>query len=165
MHLYEITGELNQVLQLGEEGVDVADTLESIEMALEDKALNIVYVIKNHEAMAESLKKEKERFTEREKAYRNRAKKLADYLKFNLEQSKLDKLELKNNEGAPIFTVSLQKNVPSVKIDDPVGIPEEYIVVSEVRNPDKKAILDDLKKGVEIKGATLVKDKTHLRIR
>ena len=66
-----------------------------------------------------------------------------------------------------LFTLAIQKNPPSVQITVlPDALPAEYVrVIPETREPDRKTILDALKAGVEIAGATLAETTYHLRVR
>jgi hypothetical protein len=56
---------------------------------------------------------------------------------------------------APEGTVSLRAGKESVLITDEDAIPDEYMITSTTRAPDRKAILADLREGVVIDGAAL----------
>ena len=63
-----------------------------------------------------------------------------------------------------LFTVTLQNNPPSVRFIDEDLIPGKYKETEIVTKIPKKAILDDLKEGIEIPGTEMVQNKS-LRIR
>lgn len=63
----------------------------------------------------------------------------------------------------PEATISITKGRESVTIVDPDALPQGYFGV--VRQPDKKAIGDALKRGEAIPGATLTKGEAGLTVR
>lgn len=164
MKLYELTDNYLEIERIFEDAEDedilqvLIDTFDSIQDTIEQKAENIVYLIKNLDAEFEALKKEEEYFKKRKKSAETKRDNLKDYLESQLIKIGKDKI------SAGKFTVARQKSPASVKIVDETKIPEQY----RLPQPDKivnKAILDDLKAGVEIEGAILVNDNKHLRIK
>ena len=101
MKLYEIAEEYENLLaaidagEIPEEAL--ADTLESIETLLDDKADNIACLIKNLEAESEAIKAEEKRLAERRKAKENRAESLKAYLSATLIKSGKLKVETARN--------------------------------------------------------------------
>lgn len=149
MKLYELDHAYLQVAQMmedGEEGLE--DTLESIEGSIEEKYENIIYIIRNAEAMAEAYKKEAESFTKKQKVEENKIKNLKEYMKGSLVNTGKKKVQ------AGLFTVSVRNNAQSVDVLDQSAIPEKYFV-PKPSELSKKAILEDLKEGKEVEGATL----------
>ena len=161
--LYELTGDYRQVWDMvNDETVDLAvieDTLQSIEGAIEDKAVNIVNFIRSLEGDASIIKAEEKRLAERRKALENRVSNIKEYIQGQMEFANLDKIK------TPTITIALQKNPPAVNIEDEAKIPAAFItIVPEQRIPDKKRIAEALKGGAEVPGATLTQGKS-LRIR
>ena len=62
-----------------------------------------------------------------------------------------------------LFSFGIQKNPPSVVIDDDQAVPFDYLVVQDPK-PDKKRMLAELKAGKELPFARL-KQTESLRIR
>ncbi len=106
---------------------------------------------------AEAIRTEEKRLGAR----RANFEKIAECMKSSIHTQMLDS-GVKKVEGK-LFSFALQKNPPSVQIDDENVIPPEFLKW----NPqiDKAAIKDALAEGKEVTGAHLVTDKTHLRIR
>jgi hypothetical protein len=64
------------------------------------------------------------------------------------------------------FTLGKRKSPPSCQVLDPSLIPDEYLrIVPEVREPDRKKLLTDLKEGVIIPGAKLADVTYTLTVR
>lgn len=158
--LYELTHSYQQVLDLitdnEVEHEGFADTLESIEDAIEVKLNATAIIIKTLEAQAKAIKEEEDRLKKRRSALENNAKRLKVYAQDALESVGLDKVK------GDTFTLRMQNNPPSVLLMDDKQVPDKYLV--EVQpTVDKKALLEDLKNGLAIDGAEL-KQGRSLRI-
>lgn len=158
MNLYELSAAYQQIQYLIEDGAEgFEDTLESINDAIEDKAVGYAKVIKNLEGQALALKAEEERLANRRKGLEGNIKRLKE----SLEQSMLDvgKKKIKTE----LFSFNIQKNPPSLEVLNDSVIPKNYF---NIPAPvlDKKAILADLKNGVEVPGVG-IKQGEGLRIR
>ena len=157
MNLYELTQNYLHVLEMAENGEDLADTLESLEDAIEVKAENTAKVIKQLEANAEMLANEAKRLSERKSAIENNVRNLKSYL-----QDQLDKCGKSKIKGE-IFTVAIQNNPQSVDVLDESLIPSTYFI-QQAPKLDRKELLTHLKAGEEIAGVTIKRTKS-LRIR
>ena len=158
MNLYELSTNYLQIQEMIMEGAEgLEDTLESLNDAIEDKAVGYAKVIKNIEGQVLAIKEEEKRLAERRRSLESNIKRLKE----NLELSMLDtgKKKIKTN----LFTFNIQKNPPSVKILDEEAIPSDYLVKQKPKI-DKKAIINDLKNGVEVEGVEIKQDES-LRIR
>lgn len=160
MKLYELTQNYLNLLDLLENPEVPADiiqiALEEVEGNFEDKAENIVKLIKSVEGDIKTYKEEELRLSTRRKTLENKVSNLKEYLEGSLKA--IGKTEIKGK----LFTLKIQKNAPSVVIDDVNTIPKEYLkIVEEV---DKKKIKEDLKNGLEIPGVKLESSES-LRIR
>jgi len=158
MKLYELNEAFQNIQALiedGEEGLE--DTLESINLAIEDKLENIGKVIKNLEAEANAFKEEEKRLVERRRSIENNIKRLKQYAEDSLKTTGQRKVK------AGLFTFAIQKNPPSVKIHDEKLIPEQFFIPVEPKI-DKKTLKEMLQEGAEIPGAELVQGE-GLRIR
>ena len=158
MNLYELGSAYQNVKNMADDlAEDVfLDTLSAIEEPLNEKVENIARFIKNLEAEAEIYKKESQKMAEKSTARTNKAKRLKTYLQESLELAGKEKVK------GELFTVSIQNNPPSIRLDDDFKI-GKYLVSVEPRF-DKKAILSDLKQGIDIQGAEIVQGKS-IRIR
>jgi uncharacterized protein YoxC len=158
MNLYELSAAYQQIQNMIEDGQEgLADTLESLNDAIEDKAVGYAKVMKNLEAQAKAIKDEETRLAERRKSLENSIK----YLKESLEQTMFD-VGMKRIK-TELFNFNIQRNAPSVEVLNEKEIPAKYFIP---QNPqiDKKAILQDLKEGLEIPGVKK-KQSESLRIR
>lgn len=158
MRIYELTDAYQQIITLMEEGdaVDLADTLESIEEALEVKLENTAKVIRTIEAEAAALKAEEDRLKKRRSVLENNADRMKQYIFEAMQTTGKERLK-----GVHV-TLRLQNNPPSVRMINDKAIPAHYLV-EQSPTVDKKAVLADLKNGIAVEGAELKQDKS-LRI-
>lgn len=160
MKLYELTQNYLNLLELLEnpdvpkEVVEAA--LEEVEGSFDDKAENIVKLIKSIEADVKGYKEEETRLSTRRKTSENKVKGLKDYLEGSM--IALDKKDIKGK----IFTLAIKKNPPSIIIDDFNILPMEYKKIEE--KEDKKKIKESIDNGIEVPGAR-IEQKESLRIR
>jgi len=157
--LYEIAAEYRQMVEAlmatDNDAQTIADTIEGESYPLEVKAQNVAYAIKTLQANAEAIKGAEEAMAARRKAMENRAVNIREYLLQCMAVAGIQKIE------CPHFVIKIAANPPSVVIDDERQIPAEFIKTPEPPppQPDKKAIGEALKSGVEIPGARLVRGK------
>lgn len=164
-NLYELSNELacinDEIINAqGEITEELEARLDTLNLALDKKAEGIGRWMLNLTGRQESLNKEIDRLTARKKAAKNLQGRLKEYIKDCMNLVGKIKLEFS------ALTLRVQKNPASVEIVDEKAIPAKYLtIIPEQKIVDKKAVLDDLKKGVRVEGAVLVNDKTHLRLR
>lgn len=162
MRLYEIADQYQFLLNdLYDHETGVIDEtalakLNELGDSLETKCINLTRVFKQIDAEREAIEKERKAMTAREQALKNQVMRLKDYLLSNMERCEIKKIE------CPQFVISLQKNPPSVKIDDESLIPDEYNKVTIEKDVSK--MRDEMMNGVIIPGARLVQ-KNSIRIR
>lgn len=135
MKLYELTGKYAELQAQMEDGDHeaVADTLESIEGAIEEKVESIHRIYRNMQADIDALKAEEKRLSEKRKALENEQKRLKKYTETQLTASGIDKVK------TGIGTVGFRKSPASVEVIDKHDIPDHFArTVIEV---DKKKIL------------------------
>lgn len=154
MSLYDLTADWQQVYDMEDLDAETwADTLESIEGEIKDKAINIGYVVKNLEADEVALATEIKRLQDKKKAVVKKKQGLKDYL-----QSSMYAVGLRKIQSAA-FNIRIQKNAKSLKIEN-----EEQFMKNEfydnyfIPQPpklDKKQMLEDLKNGAVIEGVEL----------
>lgn len=153
--LYVLTGEYLAIAnKLSDSDLPpevIADTLESLSGELEEKCTNVALFVRNLESSAEQIKLAEKQMAERRKAIENKAERIREYLKVNMQRSGISKIE------CPYFALTLKKNPPSVVIDDVGAIPELFMVTPEPPppSPNKKLIGEQLKMGALIPGCHL----------
>lgn len=134
------------------------ETLDSLRDSIDVKAENIAYVIRDKDLEVDVIKTEIKRLQDRAKAVENARDRLKEYLEEQLTFAGLDKVK------TPTLTVALQKNPPSVFVEDENMVPEQYVNVEIIRKVDRKSLLQALKEGEVITGCTL-KQSRSLRIK
>lgn len=129
----------------------IADTLEGMAGAIEVKAQQVAYVIRNCESLAEQMKRAEEAMATRRKAVENRAARIRNYLHTHMEACRITSVE------CPEFKLNIRQNPPRVVIDAAGQIPCNLYVYPEAPEPypDKKAIAAKIKSGEEVPGAHL----------
>lgn len=157
LKLYDLTSDYLDALDALAEIEDlppeaIADTLEGLAGAWEDKALNVARYVRNLEAEAVAIEEAKNRMGARGKAAANQAARLKAYLKAELERTGL-------KPKAPDLALRLQNNPPSVTIDDTALIPDDYRRTETVTTLLKAEIGTALKAGEVIPGARLVRSQ------
>lgn len=157
MRLYDLTIQQLQLLQMIEDGIDVLDTLEANQEAINDKAEGYAKIIKMVEGHVATHKEEIKRLQGNVQSFENNIKRMKE----NVFQSMND-LGVKKIDGQ-LFKFAIQRNPPSVEVLDDSEIPKGYFV-QPAPTLDKKAVLEELKLGHEIPGVQL-KAGESLRIK
>lgn len=144
MKLYEINEQIMACIDNETGEIIDIDKLNELQIAKDEKIENLALWYKDLIAEANALKEEKEAFAEREKAAKNKAESIKNYLSYvlNGENFKTTKCEL-----------SFRKSEKTV-IDDIYSIPEKFLKYAEPK-ADLTEIKKAIKKGEEIKGAHL----------
>jgi hypothetical protein len=153
MNLYNLTGNFLEVQKMLEDDTDneaLIGTLESIECAIEEKAQNTVYMLKNIQAYGVGIDAEIKRLDALSRSIDAKEQSLKEFLFGQLELAGIK--EIKTN----ICTIKQQNNPPSVVIIDAGKIPAKYqTCVPESYVPRKNDIAKDLKAGIIVPGAEL----------
>lgn len=155
MSLYVLADEYKQAatqladLDLPDEVV--ADTLESLQFPIEQKAANVAMFVRNLESTAEAIKAAEGEMAKRRKALENRAASVREYLKANMLRTGITKIE------CPMFKISVRDNPVAVRVIDETAIPAKFMRQPEPPppSPDKKSIGEALKAGEEVPGCAL----------
>jgi len=158
MNLYELSSayqEIQTLIEDGKEGLE--DTLESLNDAIEDKAVGYAKVMKNLEAQAKAIKDEEKRLAERRKSLENNIKRLKE----NLQEAMIfnNKKKIKTD----LFSFNIQNNPPSLKVTDDLAIPKGYWIEQEPKL-NKREILEDMRQGAIVDGVEITQGES-LRIR
>lgn len=138
MTLYELTGQFLELVRMAEEKPFdqqiINDTLEGVEMEIEEKAVGYAKVIRSLEGDMDEVDEEIQRLTER----RNTIKENIDALKKNLEKAMI--ATGKTKFKTPLFSFSIQKNAPSLDLVDEAKVPERFWI-PQVPRLDRRALL------------------------
>lgn len=159
--LYSIKEQFLKLADMDLDEQTLKDTLESLEFDLEEKIDNISSLIKSLEAEETALKNEVDNLLTRAKSKAKKACDLKEYLFNTLKQLDRSKFETTRN------VLIIKKNPVSVILDDDFqkySSYEKYCITEIISKPDKTRIKEDLKKGIEIKGARL-EQKERLEIK
>ena len=133
----------------------IADTLESLQFPIEEKAKNVAMVIRNIEASAKAIKEAADAMILRAKSEENRAKNLKGYLQSAMEATGITKIE------SPYFVISLRNNPESVVIDAESQIPADYMrEIPASYSPDKTLIKKAIQDGYEVPGCHLTRTQS-----
>ena len=140
LRLYEIAPEFAALVEQDELTEQDADRLDELGQAIEVKAENIAALTDNMGLFVEMCKAEEKRISNKRKSVENKIKWVNDYLKNNMEAAGIMNIEIGTRK------LSLQKNPPSLIVDNEDIIPPKYfLVIPESYQIDKKRLLKDLK--------------------
>lgn len=143
---YEIDEETGEILN--------AEELDALELARDEKIEGVGLWIKNLQAEAEAVKKEKDAMADRQRRLEKKAESLKNYLAWALQGEKF---------STPRIAMSWRKS-ESVLIPDEAALDDRFVNIQMIKKPDKKLIKDTLKAGLEVPGAELV-TKQNLQIK
>jgi hypothetical protein len=153
--LYEIAQEyrsdLEKLAELDLDDATLTDTLDGMGGELEVKAQSVACFIRNLEAAAAQIKEAEAAMAARRKAMENRAARIKDYLLASMMVAGVQKIECQ------LFRMSVRDNPAAVEVFQPELIPEQYMRKPEPppATPDKAAIKDALKDGIDVPGCKL----------
>ncbi len=159
MKLYEIANDYAALSNSDMDAETIADTLEGIQGTFEDKAEQVMAVIKNEQALEDALKAEAKALTARATSSANKVKHLKAYL-----ASSINTMELKS-VTAGVHKLSTRKGSQSVEIVDVDSLPVEFVEYVTTTKADKNLIKEKLKLGETVEGAKLVTGKPTLMIK
>lgn len=160
--LHELTSEFEQLQAMACAAIDepeynaLRDTLEGIAGEIEQKVHGCACVVKNLDAEIKALKEEETRLFQRRAAMEGSVNRLKTYMQDGMEVAGKEKIK------GDLYTVAIQKNPPSVNIENEAAIPLNFKrTIVEVVRSDVKAALAS---GTEVPGASLVQTRS-IRIR
>jgi hypothetical protein len=152
--LYELTGNYLKLLEYAEDTDPTLfhDTMDSINEAIEDKAVGYAKVDKELAKDEVALKEEAQRLNARAIVIANNRKRLKRNLQDSMVAIGNEKIK------TPEFTIYIQRNNPSVNILDEHEIPAYLYETKHVL--DKKRISSLLKEGKDVPGAELTRSES-----
>lgn len=158
MRLYDLTGKYKQLMDM-EEDLDPTlfhDTLDSIDDAIEEKAINYGRIIKMLNADIKEIDVELKRLQKKKQSIENKSNIMKETLLQAMQETGKQKIK------SPLISVWMQRNPAKLIIPDEKQLQADYFIVTRV--PDKDQIKEDLKAGKEIVGAHLEQSE-GIRIR
>lgn len=160
--LYDLQGKYASLLELAEDGTTdpevLADTMDSIVDAINDKAEGYAQVIRQIKADIEANKKERDRFEARIKSYQSNLGTISQRLVEAMNETNQRKIK------TPLFTISVAKNGGK----QPISIDQDNLqadVFKVKREPDTDEIRKRLESGEKVLGAELKPRGEHLLIK
>ena len=148
--LHELTAAYKQLeTMIDDPEYDVSTYLAECQGAIQEKAINIIKLVQNLDATVEAMKAAENRMSDRRKSIENRIESIKDYVKHNMQNSGVHKIECE------YFVLTVKNAPPKVVITDEKEIPLQYWRQPEPppMSIDKKAIAADIKEGVVVSGA------------
>lgn len=152
MKLYEINEQIEALLPLGDDYVDVEtgemftrEEFEQLNLQRDEKVEGVCLWIKNLDAEAAAVKAERDNLYQREKGLKNKVERLKKFIGNYLDGEKFSTSKV---------AVSFRKS-KAINIIDESLIPDEFMVETVTKKPDKKALKDVLKSGTEVSGAAI----------
>jgi len=156
MKLYEIVESYQQILDLDLDKDQFAEVLESFNISLKEKAINIAKVKANKQSDIDSLDIEIKRLKARQNAIKKGVDKLEEYLLDAMVNTNTKKIE------SDLFTISLRKSERVIVEEGKV--PTKFKKQQVVVTVDKKAIKKAIKNGESVKGAS-IEEHQNLQIK
>lgn len=156
--LYEITGDYIAMQNEDIEPEQLAECLESIQDAIEEKGGNIVSLIHNWQSDVDGINAQIKRLQDMKKGVVSRQEKLREYLRYNMVESGITKIK------HPLFNISIRKAAQKVEVIDADALADEFINVKVETKPDLNAIQKALKEG-DVEGARLIDGTPSLTIK
>ncbi len=160
MKLYEISNEFQKIVDLiencDEMSPELIEQLNSVSDNASAKVINVAAYIKNLEVQSNGMDDYIKSMQERQSKIEKRIESLKEYLKYNMDLLKLNKVE------SPEFDVQLRANQYSLDLFDQSLVPKEYLRVKEVVSISRVDIAKDLKVGCDVPGARFVTTKSVL---
>lgn len=160
MKLYEIDKELRSLWdkiaeQDGELTEDDINSLNTLELAKNDKITGYGVIIKETKAEIDKFMAERERIDGIIKAYKNKVEWLKNNLEYFMKSNEIDRFD-----GIEV-SIKFRKS-KALEIDENTEIPEEFIKVK--KELDKTAITGFIKNGGHIDGCRIV-EKENIQIK
>lgn len=151
MKLYELSENMNRIDLMMQEGMEgLEDTLESIDEMFKDKAEGCIKLAISKQMESNAIKMEMDRLKKRADNLDKDAAWLEGYVE--REMLRTNTTEIKTT----LLTLKLRMTPPSVVVDDALALPSHLMrTVPATTQPDKVAIKEALKHGVEVPGARL----------
>lgn len=161
--LYKAAEELQDILNsLDPETGEIPESLDDARALVAQKAVNVVAYLKDTDSKADYLMAAAKELQDRAKKQKKRNEWLRQYLAFHMRQTGIT--HIKDESGMFEARIEIERD-QSVDVFDAEQIPDEYMrTIPETQEPNKALIASDLKIGIEVPGARIIK-KDRLTIK
>ena len=162
--LYEMTEDMKQLDEILTIGTDektegyIKSLVSALENEIENKAENIIKVVKNKEAIVSSRKEEIKRLQELNKKDEKEIADLKRYTKECIERAGKKRVE------TVLGNLTVRKAQPVVKVLDATKLPADYLIQKTTINADKVKIKEHFKETGEILDGVEITLETSLTI-
>ena len=157
-NLYSMTADYLALQNEDLEPEQLADCLESINGAIDEKGGNIAALVQTWQGDVDAIDAQIKRLQGMKKATVNKQDRLKEYLRHNMTESGITKIE------HPLFKISIRKPAQKVQVTDEALLPDEFVSVDVKTKPDLVAIKKALKES-EVPGAELIDGTPSLTIK
>lgn len=161
--LYKAAEELQDILNsLDPETGEIPESLDDARALVAQKAVNVVAYLKDTDSKADYLMAAAKELQDRAKKQKKRNEWLRQYLAFHMRQTGIT--HIKDESGMFEAKIEIERD-QSVDVFDAEQIPDEYMrTIPETQEPNKALIASDLKIGIDVPGARIIK-KDRLTIK
>jgi len=125
------------------------DTMGDVQLSFEEKAENLVFVMKNVAINAAAIDEEIKRLQAKKKTISNKESKFREYLRENMQKTGISKIECK------LFSITLSKPTKTLEIINETDLPDDLFEIETKIVPNKAEIKKLLVAGEEVAGAKL----------
>lgn len=161
--LYKAAEELQDILNsLDPETGEIPESLDDARALVAQKAVNVVAYLKDTDSKADYLMAAAKELQDRAKKQKKRNEWLRQYLAFHMRQTGIT--HIKDESGMFEAKLEIERD-QSVDVFDTEQVPDEYMrTIPETQEPNKTLIASDLKLGIDVPGARIIK-KDRLTIK
>lgn len=148
--LHQINSQIQQVINSADENGEIdGQAFDNLQIAKQEKQLNIIKFIKHLEAEDSLYTAEIERIKKLQAMAEKRKEWLKKYIEESMRIDGVDTLDF------TLFKAKIRKNPPRVVIEDLGLLPAEYMKQKIVFDADKAKIKEDMKAGKVIAGCAI----------
>ena len=161
--LYKAAEELQDILNsMDPETGEIPESLDDARALVAQKAVSVVAYLKDTDSKADYPMAAAKELQDRAKKQKKRNEWLRQYLAFHMRQTGITHIK----DDAGMFEAKLEiERDQSVDVFDTEQVPDEYMrTIPETQEPNKTLIASDLKLGIDVPGARIVK-KDRLTIK
>ena len=148
LSLYEISNAIAKIEELAESETELQEYLDSAQISLQNKVMDVVGYSQSLKAYGEAVKLEAERLSSLSKSIERRSNNLKAYLSYCMQKNGLERIE------TPIAILSFRKS-EQLEIINPEQVPNNFKKVTEIVTIDKLAIKKAINEGEEVAGVQL----------
>jgi hypothetical protein len=158
MNIYEIASELRMLLENEELTPELEERLAAVDMAFNDKIEAYLHHRQNLVRHGEGIVAEIKRLQKMRVAIERRAEWLKSYVMGTMQGLGLGKFY------GVTMTATIAKSPPKVEIADDAELPDSFVRVKTIREPNKEALLECNKLGYALPPGVKVTQSSNLRI-